>query len=73
LSIDTNYSYSRTQDLNKTPVSEGNNKIIPPKEKIVIDLGFLNLIKERKKDKKLRQRINKIGRHVWFVIKSSPV
>ena len=61
--IDPNYFYSKTQDFTKAPVREGNNRMIPAKEKIAINFGFLNLIKEKKKDKKLRQRINKIRRH----------
>jgi len=52
---------------------ETNKRIIAIKEKIIIILGFLKLINEARKDKKVKERINKIRRQASFVIKNFPV
>ena len=48
------------QALTKLLLLESNNRIIPIKEKIIISFGFLKLINEARKDKKLKPRSNKI-------------
>jgi len=52
---------------------ESNNRIIPIKEKIIISFGFLKLINEARKDKKLKPRRHKIKKQESFVINSFPV